>query len=105
MRLARARWGVAVVVVSLAALLVACPNGRDDGGEPRRGGVLRVGLVRPDSLDPVQADTVDELWLADQLFDSLTTWDPKTGAPKAGLATRWTATPDQQHWDFFLRES
>ena len=70
---------------------------------PRRGGVLRAGVLRPASLDPAKARTIDELLVADQLFDSLTAYDPATLEPVASLAARWQATADQRHWDFFLR--
>jgi len=89
-------------------LLAACSG----GGEPsavRRGadepppGVLRVGIERPQSLDPAQARTPSELLVADQLFDSLTTYDPQTLAIQPALASKWTASADQRRWDFTLR--
>ncbi|HJV08089.1 MAG TPA: ABC transporter substrate-binding protein [Acidimicrobiales bacterium] len=89
-------------------LAVACSG----GGEPsavRRGasepppGVLRVGIERPQSLDPAQARTPSELLVADQLFDSLTTYDPATLAIQPALATKWTSSADQKRWDFTLR--
>ncbi|MDQ4088793.1 MAG: ABC transporter substrate-binding protein [Actinomycetota bacterium] len=92
----------------LLLVLAACSG----GGEPsavRRGadepppGVLRVGIERPQSLDPAQARTPSELLVADQLFDSLTTYDPETLAIQPALATKWTASADQRRWDFTLR--
>jgi oligopeptide transport system substrate-binding protein len=65
--------------------------------------VFRAAVVRPASLDPAQARTVDELLVADQLFDSLTAYDPATLEPVPSLAASWTASADQQHWDFTLR--
>jgi oligopeptide transport system substrate-binding protein len=82
------------------------------GGEPsavRRGaeepapGVLRVGIERPQSLDPAQARTPSELLVADQLFDGLTAYDPATLAILPSLAVKWTASNDQRRWDFQLR--
>jgi oligopeptide transport system substrate-binding protein len=90
-------------------LLAACSGG---GGEPsavRRGadepppGVLRVGIERPQSLDPAQARTPSELLVADQLFDSLTAYDPETLAIQPALASKWTSSNDQKRWDFTLR--
>src|SRR5215213_10464 len=89
-------------------LLVACSG----GGEPsavRRGadepppGVLRVGIERPQSLDPAQARTPSELLVAEQLFDGLTAYDAETLAVQPALAVRWQASPDQKRWDFTLR--
>jgi len=93
---------------ALLILLVACTG----GGEPsavRRGadepppGVLRVGIERPQSLDPAQARTPSELLVADHLFDALTAYDPETLAIVPSLAVKWTASADQRRWDFQLR--
>ncbi len=97
------------MTLAVAALVAgtACTKGGKDGVSPRGGiggtGILRVGVVRPTSLDPAQARSVDEILLADQLFDSLTAADPKTLAPTPALAASWTVSDDQQHWDFTLR--
>ena len=89
-------------------LLAACSG----GGEPsavRRGadepapGVLRVGIERPQSLDPAQARTRSELLVADQLFDGLTAYDPETLAVQPALASKWTSSADQRKWEFTLR--
>lgn len=64
---------------------------------------MRVGLTRVGSLDPAQARTVEQLLVADQLFDSLTEPNPTTLEPVPSLAARWEVTPDQRQWDFFLR--
>ena len=92
---------------ALLTLLVACSGGAPSG--VRRGadepppGVLRVGIERPQSLDPAQARTPSELLVADQLFDSLTAYDPQTLAILPSLAVKWTASADQRRWDFTLR--
>ena len=107
----------AVVALCFALGLVACTGGGSDeptpaDDKPRRGGVLRVGVIGPagepaaerlQSLDPAQARSLAELLAADQIFDALTSYDPKTLAVRPGLASQWQATPDQQHWDFTLR--
>ena len=96
-------WGVAVALVGLAAC-----NGKDKADKPSAekpvaGGVLRVGLTRVGSLDPAQARTVEQLLVADQLFDALAAPDPATLSPVPALAARWESTPDQKQWDFFVR--
>jgi ABC-type transport system substrate-binding protein len=107
---------IASLLLSAALVVAACShsgNGRRASVAPRLGGVLRVGLVGPQgeptierfaSLDPAQARSLAELFVADQLFDSLTTYDPRTLETRPGLASRWTSTPDQMHWDFTLRD-
>ena len=76
-------------------------GGTRAGGAP--GGVLRVGVTALGSLDPAQARSPEQALVADQLFDSLTAFDPATLAPVPSLAARWETTPDQRQWTFFLR--
>lgn len=103
----------AAIVAGVALLVGACTGGGDGGnganradGEngdgARAGGVLRLGVVRPASLDPARARTTGELLLADQLFDSLTAYDPETLEPVPSVAARWESTPDQKLFKFFL---
>ena len=94
----------------LCALVVggACTGGggsSKDNGKPHTGGTFRFGMERPRSLDPAQAHTPEEVLLADQLFDSLTTYDPTTLAVQPAVAASWTTTPDQAHWDFTISPS
>ena len=101
-----------LVVVALG--LAGCTGDDKRAADtPRRGGVLRVGVVGPQgepaaerlqSLDPAQARSFAELLAADQLFESLTSYDARTLQVRPGLATRWESSPDQQHWNFFLRK-
>lgn len=96
-----------VIVVLLTALVVvagACTGGSSNKlPKTQRGGVLRVGITAASSLDPAQARTIEQLLVADQLFDGLTAYDPKTKRVVPSLATRWTASTDQKQFDFFLR--
>jgi oligopeptide transport system substrate-binding protein len=91
----------------LTLWLPACSSSGDHNSgapaKPRTGGVLRIGLARPKSLDPAQARSEEELLLARQLFETLTTSDPATLQVRPGLAATWQASPDQMQWDFALR--
>ena len=95
-----------LIAIVLCALVVgSCTGGggsAKDDGKPHSGGVFRMGMERPRSLDPAQAHTPEEVLLADQLFDSLTSYDPHTLAVQPGVASSWTPSPDQQHWDFTI---
>jgi oligopeptide transport system substrate-binding protein len=71
--------------------------------EPDPGKVLRLGVTRLPTLDPAQARSVDQVLVADQLFDSLTEADPESLQPMPSLAERWQASPDLKQWDFMLR--
>src|SRR5947208_7915797 len=103
------------VLVAFALALRGCSGGNDNGAgdKPRRGGILRVGVIGPQgepaierlqSLDPAQARSFAELLAVDQLFESLTSYDARTLKVRPGLAMSWKSTPDQQHWDFTLRK-
>lgn len=72
------------------------------GGDGAPAAAFRAAIVRPTTLDPAKARTVDELLVADQLFDSLAAYDPKSLEPVPSLAS-WTASEDQLRWDFTLR--
>jgi peptide/nickel transport system substrate-binding protein/oligopeptide transport system substrate-binding protein len=95
---------VAVLVVLAAGGLASCKRkGSGSGeGEGDVAPAFRAGVVRPSSLDPAMARTVDELLIADQLYDSLAAYDPKTLAPVPSLAA-WKPSDDQLHWEFTLR--
>ena len=88
-------------------LLAACSGGKPSavrrGADEPPPGVLRVGIERPQSLDPAQARTPSELLVADQLFDALTAYDPQTLAVQPAIASKWTASADQRRWDFTIR--
>jgi ABC-type transport system substrate-binding protein len=92
-----------VGVVALVALLSAgsCSK-KGSSGDDAPAAAFRAAVVRPATLDPAKARTVDELLVADQLFDSLAAYDPKTLEPVPSLAS-WTVSDDQLHWDFTLR--
>ncbi|HEX3623095.1 MAG TPA: ABC transporter substrate-binding protein [Acidimicrobiales bacterium] len=90
-------------------LLAAACSSSHSAAAVRRGadepppGVLRVGIERPESLDPAQARTPGELLVADQLFDGLTAYDPDTLTVLPALAAKWTSSADQRKWDFTIR--
>lgn len=96
----RSRW---VVLFTVVALLSSCASSRHGASRPRPGGILRVGVSTITSFDPAQARALDDLLVADQLFDGLTAADPTTHQPVAALADHWQASADQRQWDFFLR--
>ena len=98
-----------LLIALLLCFTAACDRNNDSGGAedptatPQRGGTLRIGVGALPSLDPAQARTVEQVLVADQLFDALTAYDPKTLAPVPSLAGKWTAAPDLKQWDFQLR--
>jgi oligopeptide transport system substrate-binding protein len=94
---------VALVLGALA--LGACIGGggsSKDNGKAHTGGTFRIGMERPRSLDPAQAHSPEEILLAHDLFDSLTTYDPVSLGVQPAVAASWTPFPDQMHWDFTI---
>jgi oligopeptide transport system substrate-binding protein len=99
----------APALLAVVLLLAAC-TGRGDpprpGGDapppPRKGGSIAIALVEPASLDPGRAASPEELLLAANLFDGLTTLDGQ-GAVRPAVAASWTADQRRQRWEFKLR--
>ena len=99
-------WGrgriVSAAALTVALMAPACsPKSAPRTAAPD--GVLRVGLERPQTLDPAQARFPADLLVVDQLFDGLTTYDASTLQVLPALAARWEGAPDQKTWTFFLR--
>lgn len=92
-----------LVAVLVATVMSGCRRQEAPRPAEREASPFRAGIVRPASLDPAQARSVDELLVVDQLYDSLTAYDPETLEPVPAVAASWTATDDQQHWEFTLR--
>ena len=109
-RTRRPRLATALVLVLVLAG-TSCSSGSDKSPgsagsrEPKAAeeGVMRVGLERPDSLDPAQSGSPEALLVAEQLFDGLTSYDPATLSVQPAIAARWQASADQKTWDFGLR--
>src|SRR4051812_10204354 len=90
-----------LALVVCGALLSAC--GSSGTPKPKKGGTLNIGLVTPNSTDPMMASTVSERVLADALYDGLTAWDPKTLVAAPSLSERWQASTDGKSWIFRLK--
>jgi ABC-type oligopeptide transport system substrate-binding subunit len=75
------RRAAAALVVVLGVVTAACSSGGGGSGDGRTAAapdVLRIGVERPQSLDPAQARSPAELLIAEQVFDGLTTYDAAT---------------------------
>lgn len=106
----RTRWlhraaGAGIVGV----LLAACGSDGGSGAEAatatvRPGGQLTLALGSDfGCLDPQQVSSVDSVYPARQLVDSLTDQDPRTGKIVPWLAERWEVSPDATTFTFHLR--
>ena len=96
----------AAVVACLVLLVAGCSDSESREAEkPVPGGTFVEAVVRPASLDPALASTVSERVIADQLYDGLTTWNPRTQAAEPALAQSWKPSDDRKQWTFNLREA
>lgn len=92
------------VTAALTAVVLLMSGCSVFGGNGGSGGddVFRMAVVRPSSLDPIKAATVDEQLVAEQLFDTLVSVDAATAEPGPGIAESWTTSPDGLQWEFTL---
>lgn len=98
----------AIGLTLLGALLAACPSTQADRtripeAQPARGGVIRLKLEVPQSLDPLGADSVYESLPIRQIFDGLVATDAGLDIVPA-LAATWTISRDSRTYLFHLRE-
>jgi oligopeptide transport system substrate-binding protein len=82
-------WGLA-----FALALTACDKSTEPSPDPVPGGELRIAVRDMGSLDPATATGRGALLVVSQLFDPLTTVDPKTGFAGPGAASSWIVAPD-----------
>jgi ABC-type transport system substrate-binding protein len=87
----------------MALVVAGCTGETRREGQAPPDGILRIGLERPQSLDPAQARFPADFLVVDQLFDGLTAYDPETLQVRPSLAARWEASPDQKVWTFTMR--
>ncbi len=102
--------GVALAVVlgvgaMVAFFLAVRAGGDDDRPAVRPGGTLRVAVVGLHSLDPLDAREPVDMMVADQVFDTLVTYDAKTLEPRPALAAAWDVNPEQTVFTFRLAEA
>jgi oligopeptide transport system substrate-binding protein len=85
--------GVALV------LLMAAPGGAQEQ-------VFRISnMVEPESLDPAVVTGVPEHRILSNLFEGLTTTDPRDLSPRPGMASTWTTSKDGLTYTFKLRDA
>ncbi|MEX2556054.1 MAG: ABC transporter substrate-binding protein [Actinomycetota bacterium] len=80
--------------LAFALALTACDNAPPTSDDPVPGGELRVAVRDLGSLDSATAAGRGALLVLSQLFDPLTTVDPKTGSAGPAAASAWTTAPD-----------
>ncbi|MFC3125470.1 ABC transporter substrate-binding protein [Pseudoroseomonas globiformis] len=82
------RQALATIGALTAAPFLAAP--RVVQAQPRRGGVLKVSApFNPSTLDPVTGGLGSDHMVLYPIFDTLVDFEPRTLAPRPGLATSW----------------
>ncbi len=61
------------------------------------------GRIR--AIDPTLVTGVPEGRVVSNLFEGLTTWNPRDLSPLPGMAERWEVSPDQKTYTFHLRSN
>ncbi len=90
-----------VASIVLAVILIS-PIGGLAGQEQ----VFRINnTAEPESLDPALVTGVPEHRIISNLFEGLTTTDPKDLAPRSGMAASWTISRDGLVYTFKLRDA
>lgn len=91
-------WRVLVCGVTVA-FLAAVPGFAQEQ-------VFRINnMVEPESLDPGVVTGVPEHRILSNLFEGLTTTDPKDLSPRPGMAASWTLSKDGLTYTFTLRDA
>jgi len=61
--------------------------------------------AEPETIDPALLTGVIEGRIADNIFEGLTTPDPKDLSPRPGMAYRWEISRDKRIYTFYLRRA
>lgn len=73
---------------------------------PPKEQVLRFNNAsEPRSVDPHKTAGIPEFNIMINLYEMLTTYEPKTLAPVPGMAERWEALDNARRWKFYLRKN
>lgn len=96
---------IAVTLVAAAALQACVTAGAYFGSTTPPGDEVLIisNQTEPRSLDPHKSAGVPEANIFINLFEGLTTYDPRTGSPIPALATSWEKNSDASMWTFHLR--
>jgi oligopeptide transport system substrate-binding protein len=72
--------------------------------EPEEGGILRVAIPEPSTLDPMRAQDPGSVLLVRQLFEGLTRWDPVAQEVVPAAARSWEIGNEGRRFTFHLRK-
>jgi oligopeptide transport system substrate-binding protein len=91
-----------IIVVLLALLLVACGE-KAPVLNQETGTVIVNNLSEPETIDPALQTGHPDATIVIQLFEGLTSFDPRTLEPIPGAAEKWDISADGYVYTFHLR--
>jgi peptide/nickel transport system substrate-binding protein/oligopeptide transport system substrate-binding protein len=89
---------VLVVLVLVGTMFVGCKK------QAAAGGVMRLYIHEPVSLDPPNAYESEGIQVIRQVWDGLIKWDPKTLEVVPAIAEKWEISADGLVYTFHLRK-
>ena len=89
---------VLTVFVLIGAMFAGCKT------QAAAGGVMRLHIVEPVSLDPPNCYESEGVQVIRQCWDGLIKWDPETYEPIPTLAEKWEISSDGLVYTFHLRK-
>ncbi len=93
------------LTILMLVVMWGLPGLTADAGAAQEG-VFRINnMVEPESLDPALVTGVPEHRIISNLFEGLTTADPKDLSPRPGMAESWRVSKDGVVYTFTLREA
>jgi oligopeptide transport system substrate-binding protein len=101
------RWAV---LLAVPALLFAACGGDDKSDqnqqgttEGKQGGVFRIAVSEPTSIDPYNSQESEGILVTKQLYIGLTTVNDDTGELLPGVADKWSKNDACTEWTFNLK--
>lgn len=95
-------FGLVAVALLVLQIIAVQPTGAAPGPTPRRGGTLVVALdADPPSLNPIINEVLQTMWPANQIFETLVSYDDKFN-PVPRLARTWEISQDSTTFKFNL---
>jgi oligopeptide transport system substrate-binding protein len=93
------------LTILMLVVMWGLPGLTADAGAAQEGLFRISNMVEPESLDPALVTGVPENRIISNLFEGLTTPDPKDLSPRPGMAESWRVSKDGVVYTFTLRDA
>ena len=99
---------LAAAAAALALVFTACGGDKkssntNQAGSTKEGGVFRIAISEPTSIDPYNSQESEGILVTKQLYIGLTTVNDKTGELLPGVADKWSKNDACTEWTFNLK--